>query len=1436
MSHAISFQNPMNFQRLEDFSSYTSCITFFGKSIIPPLITAERRDEMCTLRASAIKKETEILRRKESYSHPSRKVKENFHMFAEHLASGSISNEFMPDGGDAQHNVSALHSFSMNGLISSPSADIRSFESSMYMSMTKIPSSDICSTVHTGVIVCPDVYNKKHENARSIEARSFSRPVPPNEFCFHMTNPECSLCQTEHPRGPFPLGGVPYINSPAERICSVSDEEQGSVAEETDFESLVTVVSGRKVNAQDTDNESNFTCLTQSTDLEKYMDCSIEYSSPDDGASLTKSQMSNQLNISSRSDDASSETLVNTESELTPCASALPELNGFMNEDNSGNSDTKREVSSSTALASPDVQQRAHSVDSYMKIIKTCAKNLFMRKSQSEPSHSDMSNFINNFLPPPSSCQEGNGKSANLKIEVCADTFKTKDSVHLQVTDTELSGDSIGDPSTGEKKVFKKGHIRTNSYTLDEPSSALIMAHADCNCKDDSETVMSPHSCASEKIIPPSPNPAFKKEKINIVLPPTPDRDKYFPILSSSTCYQDNNTESELETPSLDTTESEAHTEDNSLSNATNMEDKNKGEEETSKSNVTESESLIDDTPSQSTTDAADEVNLEQVEILLEEEKKDSISTTGIETTQRNEQNIVMSSSSQSQLKGDDLQAYLNEIILEIQEKQQTRVQKLLEEQNKQWLQLQEEFKEQEKFLCAKLNLVGMSSTNDNVLKNKPPSVSGDKNKWNAVESLPSDFQICPDMKSLYNLNIRNIDYKESLTTTENYSNASEMSLAKASENEVSNEGKDSVNGNLLNSFTQYSNISGDSATPSDKNITKTSKPSCTADKANLNVNFSNDSLERSQTIHSTISSRSASNLDYHKSQSFNDAASRCSSVQSENFAISMPCSHSLFKMNDMYPDVIQTVSYRPTSSTSSCSFTNSASESIQNPAYKRYGSLRSESGYDADCHLKDIVRDAPSKLLGGAYPSVSIPTSSSLAAYAHSRSEMQLLTDKTNQANFYTAPDPPKELKTDEIIPPTYHPSLHFDNMSLNEMGKYSQNLSTCQHVSGRDNFEESVFTSLGNCTSMALPITSNSVAFRHFETNLTYNHDDAFKEPATNFETSHFGGAIHFNPKEKFEIETDASIRQQWYPGQNDFFASSNLKNKIPDHDHATHHNSTVLDSNMHCHSSMPRKVFSKHPLNIPIKSQSDSSVHKMHVNAVPTTQAKAQKQIISSSLTNLKRKQSKDFIRDPNLLKKFEKLPAFVKGYLTRRLFKTERVQGLIKTLQDTALLIGKLGEELTLKGDAVSEHDVDFHRQLILQLMTTFHNVYDIFCTISVKERMKIISESRSLEQKKKAAEKSKDSPAPVIAEKTAAAAPPRRSRLSAATLKALERKRRSTIDNRTYTVEDLKGCRARIHSSTSSKSHSSSPSRIYKSPIGLALKRKTTNVRKTQHWK
>lgn len=46
------------------------------------------------------------------------------------------------------------------------------------------------------------------------------------------------------------------------------------------------------------------------------------------------------------------------------------------------------------------------------------------------------------------------------------------------------------------------------------------------------------------------------------------------------------------------------------------------------------------------------------------------------------------------------------------------------------------------------------------------------------------------------------------------------------------------------------------------------------------------------------------------------------------------------------------------------------------------------------------------------------------------------------------------------------------------------------------------------------------------------------------------------------------------------------------------------------------------------------------------------------------------------------------------------------------------------------------------------MTTFHSVYDIFCTISTKERMNIISESRNHKLRQRILEQKKASDVPV----------------------------------------------------------------------------------------
>ncbi|XP_054717023.1 uncharacterized protein LOC129226443 [Uloborus diversus] len=172
--------------------------------------------------------------------------------------------------------------------------------------------------------------------------------------------------------------------------------------------------------------------------------------------------------------------------------------------------------------------------------------------------------------------------------------------------------------------------------------------------------------------------------------------------------------------------------------------------------------------------------------------------------------------------------------------------------------------------------------------------------------------------------------------------------------------------------------------------------------------------------------------------------------------------------------------------------------------------------------------------------------------------------------------------------------------------------------------------------------------------------------------------------------------------------------------------------------------------------------------------------------------------------------------------------------MKTLKDTALLIGKLSEDLTLKVDSISPNDAEFHRQLIVQLMTTFHNIYDIFCTISVKERMNIIAENRTLLLKQNPTEPTAVA-VPSVLPVVPSNLPNKKKKLSAATIKSLERKKsKSSIDSRTYTVSDFQRCKMRPHSNPTIKSHSVSPSRICKRSVAVSPKRKSASPRKSSH--
>jgi acetylornithine deacetylase/succinyl-diaminopimelate desuccinylase-like protein len=82
------------------------------------------------------------------------------------------------------------------------------------------------------------------------------------------------------------------------------------------------------------------------------------------------------------------------------------------------------------------------------------------------------------------------------------------------------------------------------------------------------------------------------------------------------------------------------------------------------------------------------------------------------------------------------------------------------------------------------------------------------------------------------------------------------------------------------------------------------------------------------------------------------------------------------------------------------------------------------------------------------------------------------------------------------------------------------------------------------------------------------------------------------------------------------------------------------------------------------------------------------------------------------------------AAAKGYLVRRLIRTEKVQSLIETIKDALLCAIQLhGAEV------IEEADVELHRRLIQQVSAACHAFHDIFFSLSTKEQMGLIALDR-----------------------------------------------------------------------------------------------------------
>ena len=110
-----------------------------------------------------------------------------------------------------------------------------------------------------------------------------------------------------------------------------------------------------------------------------------------------------------------------------------------------------------------------------------------------------------------------------------------------------------------------------------------------------------------------------------------------------------------------------------------------------------------------------------------------------------------------------------------------------------------------------------------------------------------------------------------------------------------------------------------------------------------------------------------------------------------------------------------------------------------------------------------------------------------------------------------------------------------------------------------------------------------------------------------------------------------------------------------------------------------------------------------------------------------------------------RKFCRLSALAKGYLTRKLMKTDKVQGIVGSMRDTMSIALQLHQEARLaqtpsshSGQEVARRvtlqDVELHRRLLQQLYKDSMAFHDVFFKLSPAQRIKIIDVDRQSKNK------------------------------------------------------------------------------------------------------
>ncbi|XP_029292629.1 centriolar coiled-coil protein of 110 kDa isoform X2 [Cottoperca gobio] len=128
-------------------------------------------------------------------------------------------------------------------------------------------------------------------------------------------------------------------------------------------------------------------------------------------------------------------------------------------------------------------------------------------------------------------------------------------------------------------------------------------------------------------------------------------------------------------------------------------------------------------------------------------------------------------------------------------------------------------------------------------------------------------------------------------------------------------------------------------------------------------------------------------------------------------------------------------------------------------------------------------------------------------------------------------------------------------------------------------------------------------------------------------------------------------------------------------------------------------------------------------------------------------------------------FCRIGAIIRGFLTRRLLKTEKIKHLCQTIMDTQEFIRSFQTEAPRKRGSCSAQDRSLQERVRAQLRAALYDIHDIFFEIPLGDRLALLQQERELRAERKLREMEK------------AKCPKDRVVLSAATQRSLDRKKR-----------------------------------------------------------